>query len=426
MIRILHVADLHLGVENYGRVDPETGLSSRVRDFLDRLDEAVNFALQEKVDVFAFAGDAFRDRHPDPTYQRDFARRIHRMAAAGIAVVLVAGNHDLPNMPVRAASLDIFRALEVENVYVSARTEEVLRLPLRRKGRPGGSLLQVATFPYPLRSRLLLSDEVRRKPLREQEDFLRAQVARNLAHLAEQVDREIPAILVGHLMVQGAEPGSEQRMTLGYQPEAMPGTVAHPAYDAVLLGHVHRAQVLRSESPPVFYAGSLERVDFGEEGEEKGFFLVEIEEGPAGRRPVHYRFIPVQARPFLTISVDARRGDPMERALQAIREAGPKVAGAVVRLRVQVREEEAGRVDVPTLRRALEEAMFATVTVEVERPERVAFRAPLDALGPLEALERYWIGRGLPAERREVLARYARELMGEEGEGQGFSEIRGG
>lgn len=410
MIRILHWADLHLGVENYGRVDPATGLSSRVRDFLDRLDEVVNFALQEKVDVVAFAGDAFRDRHPDPTYQRDFARRIRQMAAAGIAVVLVAGNHDLPNMPVRATSVDIFRALEVKNVYVSARTEEVLRLSLRRKRE-----LQVATFPYPLRSRLLLSDEVRRKPLREQEDFLRAQIARNLTCLAEQVDLNIPAVLVGHLLVQGAELGSEQRMTLGVQPEAMLGAVAHPAYDAVLLGHVHRAQVLRSESPPVLYAGSLDRVDFGEEGEEKGFFLVEIGEGPAGSRPVHYRFIPVHARPFLTISVDARRGEPMERALRAIQEAGPKVAGAVVRLKVQVRPEDAGRVDVPTLRRALEEAFFATVAVEAEQPERAVFRAPLDALGPLEALERYWIGRGLPAARREVLSRYVQELMGSEG-----------
>ncbi|MGB9722694.1 MAG: metallophosphoesterase family protein [Chloroflexia bacterium] len=409
MIRILHFADLHLGVENYGRVDPTTGLSSRVRDFLDRLDEVVDWALRERVDVVAFAGDAFRDRHPDPTYQRDFARRIRQLAAAGIAVVLVAGNHDLPGMPVRATSLDIFRALEVENVYVSARTEEVLRLDLGPQ-----RLLQVATFPYPQRSRLLLSDEVRRRPLREQEEFLRAQIAQNLARLAEQVDRDIPAVLVGHLLVQGAELGTEQRMVLGYQPEAMIGAVAHPAYDAVLLGHIHRKQVLRSEFPPVLYAGSLERVDFGDEGQEKGFFTVEIEDGPAGRRPVHYRFIPVKARPFLTISVDARRGEPMERALRAVQEAGERVAGAVVRLQVQVRQEDAGRVDVPALRRALEGALFATVTVEVERPERTVFRAPMEALGPLEALERYWIGRGVPAQRREILSRYARELMGEE------------
>ena len=38
MIKILHLADLHLGVENYGRVDPETGLHSRLLDYLARKD----------------------------------------------------------------------------------------------------------------------------------------------------------------------------------------------------------------------------------------------------------------------------------------------------------------------------------------------------------------------------------------------------
>ncbi len=411
MIRILHFADLHLGVENYGKVDPETGLSSRVRDFLDRLDELVDFALQQKVDVVVFAGDAFRNRRPDPTYQRDFARRIARLAGEGVAVVLVAGNHDLPTMLVKATSMDIFRALDVKNVYVSARREELLRLKLRRKRE-----LQVATFPYPNRARLLISDEQRRKSLREQEDFLRAQVAQNLARLAEQVDPDVAAILVGHMVVLGAELGSEQRMVLGYEVEALVGTVATPVYDAVLLGHVHRHQVIRSEAPPVLYAGSLERVDFGDEGIDKGFYLVEIEEKHQPRK-VSYRFVPVGARPFLTLEVDARRGKPMERALEAIekaREEG-RLTGAVVRLHLQVRQEHAGSVDILALRRAMEESFFvAAVAMDVERPERVTFRDALERLVPLEALERYWISRNVSAQRREVLARHAQELMAEE------------
>ena len=36
-MRILHFSDLHIGVESYGRVDPETGLSTRLRDFLATL-----------------------------------------------------------------------------------------------------------------------------------------------------------------------------------------------------------------------------------------------------------------------------------------------------------------------------------------------------------------------------------------------------
>lgn len=411
MIRILHFSDLHLGVENYGQVDPETGLSSRVRDFLDRLDEVVTFALEEGIDAVVFAGDAFRNRRPDPTYQRDFARRMARLSREGVPVILVAGNHDLPAMLVKATSVDIFRALDVANIYVSARREEVFTIPLSE-----GRQLQVATFPYPNRSRLLVSEEYRRKSLREQEEFLRAQVGDSLIQLAERVDPALPAILVGHLMVLGANFGSEQRMVLGFEPEALLGSLAHPVYDAVLLGHVHQAQVLRTEAPLVLYAGSLERVDFGDEGVEKGFYLIEIEEEAAddGRRPLSYRFVPVDARPFLTLDVDARKGEPMERALKAIQEAqeAGRVTEAVVRLRLQVRQEDVALVDVLALRRALDEAFFvAAIAVDAERSERVTFRGALDQLGPLEALERYWIARGMSAKRRELLLHHVGELM---------------
>ena len=43
-MRILHFSDLHIGVENYGRTDPNTGLSTRLTDFLEALDELVEFA----------------------------------------------------------------------------------------------------------------------------------------------------------------------------------------------------------------------------------------------------------------------------------------------------------------------------------------------------------------------------------------------
>ena len=57
-MKIIHFADLHIGMENYGSIDPATGLSSRLAEFLKSLDELVKYAQNQKVDAVLFAGDA--------------------------------------------------------------------------------------------------------------------------------------------------------------------------------------------------------------------------------------------------------------------------------------------------------------------------------------------------------------------------------
>ena len=116
-IRLLHFADLHIGMENYGKLDPATGISSRIKDFLDRLDEVVAFATEYDADLVLFAGDAFKTRDPDPTQQREFAKRLKQLADR-VPVFMLVGNHDIPGLAARATSIDIFRTLEVSNVTV--------------------------------------------------------------------------------------------------------------------------------------------------------------------------------------------------------------------------------------------------------------------------------------------------------------------
>ena len=63
-MKILHTADIHIGVENYGKIDPETRTSTRLSDFLRSFDEIVSFAIQETVDLVIIAGDAYKSRNP--------------------------------------------------------------------------------------------------------------------------------------------------------------------------------------------------------------------------------------------------------------------------------------------------------------------------------------------------------------------------
>ena len=117
-IRVLHFADLHVGMERYGHVEPGTGLNSRVMDYLRRLSDLIEFAIAREVDLVIFAGDAYKNRDPNSTYRREFSWRIKQLADRGIPIVLVPGNHDLPVVSDRASSIEVFATFDVPNTFV--------------------------------------------------------------------------------------------------------------------------------------------------------------------------------------------------------------------------------------------------------------------------------------------------------------------
>src|SRR4030066_517300 len=118
MLTILHFADAHIDMANYGRHDTLSGMPVRVQDFLKSLDTIVNTAITEKVDLVLFAGDAYKDRNPAPTFQREWGKRIMRLSRAGIPTLLPVGHHDLSPALGRAHALETFDTLEVPHVRV--------------------------------------------------------------------------------------------------------------------------------------------------------------------------------------------------------------------------------------------------------------------------------------------------------------------
>ncbi|MDD3827330.1 MAG: exonuclease SbcCD subunit D [Anaerolineae bacterium] len=401
-IRILHTADLHIGMENYGRLDPETGLNGRVMDFLRRLSEVVDYALENEIDLVLFAGDAYKNRDPNSTYRREFARRIKRLADHGVPVVLLVGNHDLPSQDRRASSVEIFRTLEVPNILVAHR-DHLHRIQTRR-----GETLQVATVPYPVRNRLLARDEYKERTIAELDNLVQELVAENIRALAAQVDPSLPAVLVGHFSVSEAKFGSERTVMLGRDVVVLKSVLADPAWDYVALGHIHRHQELnRGERPPIVYPGSLERIDFGEEKEAKGFVVATVRRGET-----EWQFHPVAARRFVTIRVDVRaEADPLAAVLAAI--GSHDVDDAIVRVQVQALPEQAGMLRDVEMRRSLAGAYFvAGINVEIERTyrHRLGGESP-EGLSPAELLARYLESKGTPAPRIALLMQYADEIL---------------
>jgi exonuclease SbcD len=401
---MLHFADLHVGMENYGRLDPSTGTSSRVRDFLDRMDEVIDFALANEVDVAVFAGDAFKNRDPEPTQQREFAKRIKKLADHAPTLLLV-GNHDMPGMSAKANSLDIFRALDVPGVIVGHAAEG--QVVETRRGP-----VYLAWLPYPMRNRLLTNEQHQDKNIDQLENVLRSTVSDILERLAEQaVAYEMPRVLCGHFSVAEAKLGSERSVMLGRDVAVFKSTLSNPVWDYVALGHIHRHQELNpGEYPSIVYSGSLERIDFGEEAEPKGFCWIKLARGESS-----WEFVQVAARQFKTIQLDVRETEnPQEAVLEELQ--SQKLDGVVVRLQIQLRQDQEASLYESRLANALEGASSYAVEREVaqEVRARLGDLTP-ETLTPLELIEEYFRNRGIEKSRIEALMLKAEDLLNASG-----------
>jgi exonuclease SbcD len=414
VLKIAHLADTHIGMENYGRVNPETGLNQRLHDFLKSLDQAIDGAIEARVDLVVFAGDIYKTRDPTPTHQREFAQRVHRLSAAGVQTVIVAGNHDIPLSAGRATSVDIFRALEVPSVIV-ARTIGTHVVETQ------AGLVQILAFPWTVRSAVLAQPEFKNHTIAE---LNQAMIDMNQAKLrvdAEALDASLPTIVVGHAHLFGARIGAERLLTMGNDPMYDMQTFDLPGVDFVALGHIHKHQVL-NHSPTVVYAGSIDRVDFGEQDEDKGWVYVEIPE--KGR--AEWEFRKVKARPFLTIEARVESDNATEDVVRAIVRHADQLDNAVVKLRIDVPPERLGELREDDIRSQLKAAYyiapFERTTRQRPRSRWGAAGAALQRAGPIEALSVYLEHQKVDPDRRAVLVRHAKALMGEDDRDEAISE----
>ena len=406
-MRILHFSDLHIGVENYGRLDPKTGLSTRLGDFLDSLDQVVEFALNEGVDLVLLAGDAYKGRDPTQTHQREFAKRLNRLSQAGIPTFLLVGNHDLPAASSRATAVDIFPTLEVANIHVgnSLKTYDV--------ATPSGPL-QVLAVPWPRRSAILSREDSRGMSIEQVRQTLEERLTDGIEAAASQLDSTIPAILTGHVTVNGATVGTERSMMLGQDHVLLVSALDRPQVEYIALGHIHKHQILRPDPPMVVYSGSLQRVDFSEEGDEKGFCVIDLDPAaPQGQRMTKFEFHKLDARSFVTVdvTVESQDVDPTATVVRAI--ARKEIAGAVVRVRISLAAESDAHLKETEIRAALEPAHFiASISREVAGTRRTRI-SPSEGedLQPMQALGLYLDSRNIEGERREKIIRKAEELM---------------
>ncbi|HEV2601157.1 MAG TPA: exonuclease SbcCD subunit D [Candidatus Babeliales bacterium] len=358
MIQFIHTADIHFGMENYGKLDVKTGIHSRLLDFQKALNLCIDYAIEKQVDFFMFSGDAYKTAHPSPTQQKLLLQCFLRLHHAKIPVVIVVGNHDHPLSFGKANSLDVFNELPLDGFHVIAKPTS---FTLTTKNGP----INIVGIPWPTRNTIAINSKHLLTSGPEITEYISKAVSSIIRALADELDPSIPALLAGHLTVSsGVFSGSEKRAIYGTDPIIMPSHLAIKPFDYVALGHLHRYQNLNPNGyPAIVYSGSIERIDFGERKEEKGFCHVTVHE----KNNTTHEFIPVPTRPFIQIEATLNNESTQTEQLIAAIQKHP-ITGAVLKIVYHIPAGKKDLVDLQAVQRACSSAMHIVGITPVREP----------------------------------------------------------
>jgi len=413
-LKLLHFADAHIDMANYGRHDPQSGLPVRVMDFLKSLDEIIDTAIAEKVDLVLFAGDAYKDRNPAPTFQREWGRRIIRLSKAKIPTLLLVGNHDLSPSLGRAHAMEEYSTLDVP--YVKVMDKPNLLGPSDLWDLP----LQVIALPWVARSQMLAYGNIETTETEEIYSHLEGLLADLVKGYLDEADHNLPIVLMAHASIQGAIYGGERAVMLGNDLVLSPSLVKDKRLDYVAMGHIHKPQNLNGDpppsgetrQPPVVYPGSIERVDFGEARDDKYFVILELAKG---QTKIQWRKLD-HIRRFIDKLV--RLSSELSVMNDLLKEIPPKaeLKDAVLRLIIDYPMDLEPFIDESMLREAAADAFEFHL---VKRPQMQArVRIPEDRsvndLSPNELLDIYWKSAHMDEADQKKLSQLAKQVIEED------------
>ena len=411
MPRILHFADAHIDIANYGRRDPASGLPLRILDFLASLDEIVDTSIKEKVDCVLFAGDAYKDQNPAPTFQREWGQRVMRLSEAGIPIILLVGNHDISPAAGRAHALTEFSTLQVPHVLIIDQPGFFSSTALSKLLPEGKTLdLQLIALPWISRSAMAIKLDLKTRDTETLYQAMEEKISKDIDRWLEGADPAVPTVLAAHASVEGAVYGAERSISLGNDFILPKSITCDSRLDYTALGHIHKKQELNpGKHPPVVYPGSIERVNFGEAADDKYFLIADVKKGKTKLNWHRLKNI----RPFVDVSLTLSSSDNITDQVKKALPAPEKLDGAVARLVMEYPKAWDPLIDENAIRELLKGSFEFHFLKQPQYEPRI--RLPkgkaIGSLTPEELLDQYWITSQTPEDEIKSLNQLAGEIL---------------
>ncbi|RLG59475.1 hypothetical protein DRN86_04190, partial [Candidatus Geothermarchaeota archaeon] len=270
-LKIIHTADLHLGVALQGMSYEKR--ERRINDFFKNLEEIVNFAIKNECDFFIIAGDIFSNPLPRGEIFNKFSYLIGRLVERNIKVVAVAGNHDTPpNLIQRNTTLGLQLAGIRNFKYIDYRSKPE---PLLLEGYYSKRRIIFYAIPFIYPEAISEGERSIVEYEKRIYDLFDEQLSNSMN--IEDVDYRMA---IAHLTVEGAKYSEKVEPTYTYELKVRKSFLNHLVklgdIDYFALGHIHLHQDINSKAS---YSGSIERINFGEMSDEKGCIFIYEDKG---------------------------------------------------------------------------------------------------------------------------------------------------
>ena len=282
-MKILHTADWHLGkrLDRFSRIEEQRAV----------MEEIVQIANDQKVDMVIVAGDLFDNFTPNTDAVELFYKTLKQLSCEGKRpIVAISGNHDSPKLidapdPL-ARECGIF-LIGYPNAIVSPIKAETFEITTSEEG-----FLEFCfeKYPYPLR---ILHTPYANEPRLKQElegdkQVSLSQLLSDKWHFLANTycDSSGVNILTAHLFMQPKngetleEPEGERPIRIGNADMIYTDTIP-PQIQYTALGHLHGFKNIGSEEKPIVYASSPLCYSFSEAGQQKYVAIIEAEPNKA-------------------------------------------------------------------------------------------------------------------------------------------------
>ena len=291
-MKILHTADWHLGK----RLDR----FSRLEEQILVMNEIVEIANEQHVNVVLIAGDLFDNFNPGVEATELFYKTLKRLSLNGKRpVVAISGNHDSPNLIDAPDPL----ARECGIILIGHPKAEVSPFEVEgfkiKQSAPGFIEIQLKNQDFPVRIlHTPYANEIRLKEYfgENKEEELSNVLAENWKNLADKYcDENGVNLLMAHLYMnkKGAplleEPEGEKPIKIG-NADLIYSEIIPPQIQYTALGHLHGFRNIGTAEKPVVYSSSPLCYSFSEAGQTKYISIIDAQPN----QKVAFERIPLQ------------------------------------------------------------------------------------------------------------------------------------